>query len=178
MGGAGATALRSFCRLNRFAWRHRIIAAAAPGMAARQPPQRKTAAAQRTMFRQRFDCVIRTARQIPTGRRQYRRYQQLISADNASQRRARNGREFERLHLTPFVPRVWGATRHLARPAAARSRGRREGPRKAARRWFRGRSARNPSPASPHPTKSAPLQRATDAWPDCAPPHCRLCGWQ
>ena len=80
---------RSVIRMRR----NRVVAAAAPGVAAHQPFQGENDTAQRAVLGDRFLRVMRAARLEAAGRQQQRRDQELIGADEA---RGNRGLEMNR----------------------------------------------------------------------------------
>src|SRR5947208_2712870 len=66
---------------------NRIVAAAAPGMAACKTPQCQPHAGKRTMSLDRLDSVVRAARQIAAGRTEHRRDDELVTADQTAQQK-------------------------------------------------------------------------------------------
>ena len=110
--------------------RNRIVAAAAPGMAAQQPAQRETETVQRSVPLDRFGRVIRAARQKAAGRRQQRR-QQAAGRRGSPARNARPSgapRGYARDVISPLLAaRSAGAAPSAlsCRPAAAPPRDRR-----------------------------------------------------
>src|ERR1700682_2798805 len=65
---------------------HRVVAAAAPGMATQEPPHREQRSAPGAVPCDRFGGVVRAARIIATGGPEYRRHEQLIGADHPADR--------------------------------------------------------------------------------------------
>ena len=97
--------------------RHRVVTAAAPRMAAQQPPSRQQRAAPRPMPLDRFRRVVRATRVITARRRECRRYQQLVGADRSPQHQTQHaGRSAVTHHLDPPRPGPAGAA---AAPLAA-----------------------------------------------------------
>ena len=69
--------------------RHRIVAAAAPRMAARQPFQGEPAALDGPVFAQRLDGILRTGRRKPARRRREGRDAELVELHHGDQRQRR-----------------------------------------------------------------------------------------
>src|SRR4029077_20955203 len=67
--------------------RDRVIAAAAPGVAARETPERKPGARDGHMTLDRLGGVIRAARQVPARGSQHRGYEELIDPDQTAQQK-------------------------------------------------------------------------------------------
>src|SRR3984893_14478735 len=87
---------------------HRIIAAAAPGVAAGEPPRREANTDNGTVPPYRFDRIVRAARQIPTGGREERREKQLINADQPLQYQDSQPLKALAIHLTLPPPHPAG----------------------------------------------------------------------